>query len=312
MLFGLGLAVLVVGAEALIRGAVRIARRFGISPFLIGLTLVGFGTSAPELVVNLSAAYSGATDLAVGNVVGSNIANVGLILGVAALVRPLSAHMRLLKIEMPVLLGLSALVWVFASDGVISRIEGGMLLVGFFLFLGYMFRQARGETPAVREEIGSQTAAHAAAPWAAGLSVLVGLAGLVGGAELMVRSAVEMATALGVSQTLIGLTVLAIGTSLPELAATSAAAIRGQSDIAVGNVVGSNLFNFLLILGTTSAVRPLPVAESLIRVDIPVMVGFAILLVLVLANGLKVHRWEGSLLLAAYCGYIAWQVVQAA
>lgn len=310
-LFVVGLVILVVGAEFLIRGAVRLARRFGVSPFVIGLTLVGFGTSAPELVVNLSAAASGATDLAVGNVVGSNIANVGLILGLAAVIRPLAAHLRLLKVEIPILLGVSLLFWFLSVDRDVSRLDGILFLVGFVGMMVLMVRAARGEAPEVKAEIGSQTAEYAAAPWAAGLYVVIGLGGLVGGAELMVRAAVDLATGLGVSQAVIGLTVLAVGTSLPELAATASAAYRGHSDIAVGNVVGSNLFNVLLILGTTAVIRPLPVADSIARVDLPVMVGFAVLLAAVIGNGLRVHRWEGGVLLVAYTGYVGWQAVTA-
>jgi cation:H+ antiporter len=308
-LFVLGLLVLAAGAESFIRGAVRVARKFGVSPFVIGLTLVGFGTSAPELVVNLSAAFNGKPDIAVGNVVGSNIANVGLILGLAAVVRTLTAHMRLLKVETPLVLAASVAVWVMALDGDLGRFDAAILLAGFAGIMAFIARTARKEPPAVKQEIGKAVPK----PERMAVSVLfllVGLGGLVGGAELMVRSAVAVATSWGVSEAVIGLTVVAVGTSLPELASSVAAAYRGQSDIAVGNVVGSNLFNLLLILGATAAITPLPVDPVLLRFDLPAMVGFAVLLLLVLVNGLKVYRWEGAVLLLAYAGFIGWAVVR--
>lgn len=309
LMFGVGLAVLVIGAEGLIRGAVSVAARLGVSPFMIGLTLVGFGTSAPELVVNLSAALAGAPDLATGNVVGSNIANVGLILGVAALIRPLAARMRLLKIEVPAVIGVSLLLWLLASDGSLGRRDAAVLLTGLGVVFTALAVAARRESREVRAELATQPEVTEAPGrmWVGLVLVAAGLVGLVVGAELLVRSAVSMAREMGVSELVIGLTVLAVGTSLPELASTAAASLRGEADIAVGNVVGSNLFNVLLILGTTSAVTPLPVPTRLISVELPVMTGFAVLLWLVLANGLKVHRWEGAVLVVAYIGFVAWQ-----
>jgi cation:H+ antiporter len=307
--FAVGLVVLVVGAEALIRGSVGVATRLGISPFVIGLTLVGLGPTAPELVVNLSAALADAPDLATGNVVGSNIANVGLILGVGAIVSPLAAKMRLLKLEIPAVIGVSLLLWALAADGTLDRRDAAVLLTGLALTLAAMGIGARRESRAVKAEIADQPEITDTPGrlWIGLLQAVIGLVLLVVGAELLVRAAVSIARDLGVSELVIGLTVLAIGTSLPELASTIAAALRGQADIAVGNVVGSNLFNVLLILGATAAVTPLPVSPPLVAVDLPVMTGFAVLLWLVLANGLVVRRWEGGLLLAAYAGFIAWQ-----
>jgi cation:H+ antiporter len=311
VLFLVGLVVLVGGAEVFIRGAVRVARRFGVSPFLIGLTLVGFGTSAPELVVNLSAAAQGATGLAVGNVVGSNICNVGLILGLAALVRSLDGQMRLLKVEVPVLLAVSAAAWVMAHDREISRADGLILLAGFAGMMLYLSRSARREPAEVKAEF-REAAAEATGPaWATGLFVVLGLGLLVGGAHLMVESAVEIARTVGVSDEVIGLTVVAVGTSLPELASSLAAAWRGQDDIALGNVVGSNVFNLLLILGLTAAITPLPVPDGVARLDLPVMNLFAWALVPVLVNGLRVYRWEGAILLAGFVAFTGWQAVRA-
>lgn len=309
-LFAVGLAVLVGGAEALIRGAVRVARALGVSPFLVGFTVIGFGTSAPELVVSLSAALAGRSEIALGNVVGSNIANVGLVLGLAAVVAPLAAHMRLLKVEVPLVIGVSLLLWLLCADGAVNQIDGAVLLACFAGLVAYMYRQARAEPPEVKEELGL-TAAGKMRVWVAALLVVVGLAGLVGGAHLMVAAAVELARSAGVSEWLIGLTVVAVGTSLPEMAAAVVGAYRGEADLVLGNVAGSNLFNVLLILGATAAVRPMDVPPAALALDLPVMVGFAVLLFAVVANGRRVHRWEGALLLAAYVGFIAWQVIQA-
>jgi cation:H+ antiporter len=309
-LFLVGLIVLVVGAECLIRGAVRIARALGVSPFVIGFTLVGFGTSAPELVVSLSAAIRDSPELALGNVVGSNIANVGLILGLAAVIRPLRARMRLLWAEIPLMIAVSVLLWFLCRDNELDRLDGVILLAGFLVLSIYMYRTAREEPPEVKEEVGLAAAVHMRV-WIAALLVFVGMAGLIGGAHLMVTSAVEMAQSFGVSEWLIGLTIVAVGTSLPEIAATGAAAWRGEADIALGNVIGSNLFNILLILGTTVVVKPMSVNDAAITREIPVMIGFAILALVVVANGMVVRRWEGALLLLAYAGFVTWQVMSA-
>jgi cation:H+ antiporter len=308
--FVLGLIILAGGAELFIRGAVRVARRLGVSPFVIGLTLVGFGTSAPELVVNLSAVLSDAPGLAIGNIVGANIANVGLILGLAAVISPLTAQMRLLKAEVPAVIAASLALWIMAANGVIDRIDGAILLGGFVAMVVYVARTARREAPEVQEEFG-HLADRAKRTWVSVLMVLVGIAGLGFGADLMVDAAVEVAEGWGVSKEVIGLTVVAVGTTLPELASTLAAAYRGEGDIALGNVVGSNLFNLLLILGTMAQVSPLRVDESLRLFDLPVMVGFAVVLLIVMATGLRVHRWEGVVLVLAYIGFIASQVFRA-
>ncbi|QDU20838.1 calcium/sodium antiporter [Urbifossiella limnaea] len=307
LLFVVGLAVLGTGAEWLVRGAGRVARALGVPPFVVGFTVVGFGTSAPELVVSLSAALADTPEIAVGNVIGSNVANVGLVLGVAAVVAPLAAGMRLLKVEVPSVIGASLLLWVLSCDGRVGRADGGVLLLGFAGAAVYMYRVARAEPPAVKAEIGQAVAGQLRVSVAAVL-VVAGLGGLIGGAHLMVTAAVELARGLGVSEWLIGLTVVAVGTSLPELAACIAGAIRGEADLVLGNVAGSNLFNILLILGTTALVRPVPVPAAALTAELPVMTGFAVLLLAVVGNGLRVHRWEGAGLVAAYAGFVAWQV----
>lgn len=309
-LFLFGLLVLVVGAESLIRGAVRVARALGVSPLMIGFTLVGFGTSAPELVISVSAALKGAPDIALGNVVGSNIANIGLILALAAILRPLAAQMRLLRVEIPMVIGVSVLLWLLAWDNTLTRLDGAVLLGGFLAVALYTYRSARREAPQVKEEVGKEAASYMPV-WLATVLVVIGLAGLIWGADLMVEAAVKIARLLGVSDWVIGLTVVAVGTSLPELAATAAAAIRGDSDIALGNILGSNLFNVLLILGTTVVVHPIRVDDAILTREIPVMVGFAVLLVPIVGYKLRVHRWEGAILLAAYVVFLAWQVFEA-
>jgi cation:H+ antiporter len=307
-IFLLGLCVLVGGAECLIRGAVRIARALGVSPFIIGFTLVGFGTSAPELVVSVSAALQGSPAIALGNVVGSNIANIGLILGIATIIRPLDGEMRMLKVEVPLVIVVSLLLWFLCRDGTLSRIDGIIFLSLFLGVMIYMYGTARQEPPGVKEEVG-KTAAVKMPVWIAGILVAIGLGGLVWGADLMVGSAVAMAREFGVSEWLIGLTIVAVGTSLPELAATGAAAWKGESDIALGNILGSNVFNILLILGVTVVVNPMHIADSILFREMPAMVLFAVLLLPILFNGLKVYRWEGLVLLAGYAGFIVWQVV---
>ncbi len=308
ILFTLGLVVLAVGAELFLRGAVSVGLRFGLSPFVIGLTIVGFGTSAPELAVNLSAALRGSTDMAMGNVVGSNIANIGLIIGVSALLAPLAVHMRLLRVETPLMILFSLLLWALCADGDLGRFDAGVLLVGFVGMMVFILRTAKGEPEEVQAELASavRSGRH---PAFALVFLIVGLAGLVGGAELMVRSAITLAQLWGMSDLMIGLTIVAIGTSLPELASSVVAAARGQNDIAVGNVIGSNLFNILLILGITGMVMPLPTAPSLLSIQIPVMIAFSLILWLMMWRKQRVSRRTGVFMLAGYVGFIGWQVM---
>lgn len=310
LLFILGLVMLVIGAEGLVRGATRVARALGVSPFMVGFTIVTFGTTAPEQVVSISAALRGNSELALGNVVGSNIVNVGLVLGAAAVVAPFTAHLRLLRVETPLVVLVSILLWLFCSDGTLSRLDGTLLLCGFAGLVVYMYRSARAEPPEVKAEVGKEAAVKMPI-WQASLVMIVGLASLIGGAQLMVYAAVEIARAVGVSEWLIGLTVVAVGTSLPELAAAVVGAFRGESDLVLGNVVGSCLFNILMILGLTSVIQPMAVPPEALAVDLRVMFGFAVALLLIVANGLRVYRWEGILLVAGYATFIAWQVREA-
>jgi cation:H+ antiporter len=308
--FFVGLAVLCVGAQTFLSGAVALARSLRVPPLLVGLTVVSFGTSAPELAVNLSAALGGSPTLALGNVVGSNLANLGLILGAAALIRPLTVQMRLLRGEVPIMIGAVALLWLLTADLRLGRGDALILLAGVGAVTGYVYRAARREPPPVQDEFAHVVAGRLPLVLAV-LQVVGGLVGLVLGAELMVRAAVTLARTWGLSELVIGLTVVAIGTSLPELAATTLAARRGEADIAVGNVVGSNIFNVLLILGATALIEPLPVAAGIRRAELPVLLLFSVALVPIMLRGRHISRVEGAMLVAGYGVVLGWQLLRA-
>jgi cation:H+ antiporter len=289
----------------LVRGAAALALRLGLTPLVVGLTVVAFGTSAPELVVSVRAALDGAGGIAIGNVVGSNIANVGLVLGLAVLIRPVMADASLFRRDLPALLGVTVLASAFLLDGDVARGEGAILAVGLVAYLVWSVRAARAEQAVVDLPVDAPTGPA----WRDAALVVAGLAGLVLGADWFVGGAVGLAEAAGVSAAVIGLTVVAIGTSLPELATTVVAALRGESEIAIGNVVGSNLFNLLGILGVAALVRPM-VSPGLALADLAVMAGTAILLVPLVLSGRRMVRAEGGLLLAGYLGYVGYLVVQ--
>lgn len=314
-----GVVCLVFGAEWLVRGASSIAAKLGVAPIVIGLTVVAFGTSAPELAVSVSGAISGNADVAIGNVVGSNTFNILAILGLSAAISGLSIEQRLLKFDIPLLIAISLVAYVLILDDSVSRIEGVVLFVGIIAYTGWLLRGARkGESPAVEAEYKEVADSAEGATvsrsiaFQAGLIVL-GLALLVLGSQLLVNSAREIASALGVSDLVIGLTVVAAGTSLPELATSVLAAIRGQRDIAVGNVVGSNIFNLLSVLGASAAVSSNGVAvnSEVIRLDFPVMLAATIVLLPICWNGFMVKKWEGSLLVLFYVAYVAYLIMEA-
>lgn len=310
-----GFALLVAGAELLVRGAVRLAAAAGISSLVIGLTVVAFGTSAPELAVSVGAALAGRADIAVGNVVGSNILNTLLILGLSALIVPLSVARQLVRLDVPLMIGVSLLVVLLALDGRIGRLEGVLLFAGLLAYVAWSIRLSRRQGQ-VTEAAGAGSHAESGWRWwlAATFLVAVGLGLLVTGAHLMVEGAVAAARALGVSELVIGLTVIAVGTSLPEVATSVLAALRGQRDIAVGNVVGSNLFNLLGVLGLTAAASPLgmPVAPAALRFDLPVMLATAVVCLPIFFTGSAISRAEGALLLACYGLYLAYLLLGAA
>lgn len=317
LLLAAGLLALFAGGELLIRGATRLAAAAGISPLIVGLTVVAFGTSAPELAVTLQAALSGQTDLVVGNVVGSNIANVLLILGVAALITPLTVAQNLIRVDAPLMVTASLAAYFFAADGRISRLEGLALAAGIVAYTLFAIRSGRRESQAVAGEYGAaygeeRRAAQRGLP----LHLALGVAGiglLVAGAGWLVEGAVAVARALGVSELIIGLTVIAVGTSLPELAASIVAAVRGQRDIAVGNVVGSNLFNLLSVLGVTAVAAPegVPVPPEALAFDLPVMTAVAVACLPVFFNGYRIARWEGALFVGYYAAYVAYLALTA-
>ena len=313
--FVLGLVTLVFGAEILVRGATRLAAACGVSPLVAGLTIVAFGTSAPELAVSVSAALSGSSDLAVANVVGSNIFNVLLILGLSALITPLVVHAQVIRQELPIMLGASLLATLFALDGSIGLVEAAVLLVLLVAYTVFLVRQSRTESAAVQLEFGGpvvQVVTAKSAVMNAGL-VLAGLGLLVVGSQWLMDACVAVATALGVDNTVIGLTIVAAGTSMPELATSIVAAVRGQRDIAVGNVVGSNIFNLLGCLGAAGIVssQGLAVAPAMLRVDVWVMVAVALACMPIFASDGAVTRREGALLVFGYGAYTVWLVLAA-
>jgi cation:H+ antiporter len=311
-----GFAVLVGGAEVLVRGASSLAVRTGLSPVVVGLTVVAFGTSAPELAVSVGAARSGQAGLAIGNVVGSNIANVLLVLGVSALVGgSLVVAQKVVRIDVPIMVAASILVLVLSLDGRIGSLEGWLLVGGIVAYVVWTVATAlRGDDDEVVAEYEEAFGAAPSRPVALDLVQLVGgVLLLVLGSRWLVDSASEIASALGVSDLVIGLTVVAFGTSAPELATSVVAAVRGERDIAVGNVVGSNIFNLLSVLGATAVLAPggLPISDDALRLDLPVMLAVAIACLPIFFTGYEIRRWEGALFAAYYVAYLAFLVLDA-
>lgn len=301
-----GLVLLYFGAEGLVRGAASLALRAGITPLVVGLTVVAFGTSAPEMVVSTKAAWLGQGGIAVGNVVGSNIFNIAVILGLSALLRPMVVRMQLLLFDMPLVILASLVALLFLRDDQLARPEAALLFAGIIAYTAINIILARREKS---REIASEFAEgtpHASGRLAVDLLyVLGGLALLVLGARLFVAAAVELARLWGVSEAVIGLTIVAAGTSLPELATSILAAARKQDDIAIGNIVGSNVFNLLAILGAAGLVRPLE-ASGIGAMDLGMMVLTALVLLPMMRTRMMLGRWEGALLLALYGGYLWW------
>lgn len=314
--FLVGLVLLVVGAEALVRGSSRLAAALGVSPLIIGLTVVAFGTSAPEMAVSVKAALAGQADIAVGNVVGSNIFNVLGILGISALIVPLVISPQLLRFDVPVMIAVSVLIWGFCLDGVVSRLEGALLFAGLVAYVLVLISLSRREN---RQQQEARAAAGVLAPSGGGkqlvnlVLVLGGLGLLVLGAKWLVDGAVEIAHYLGVSELIIGLTIVAIGTSLPELVTSVVAGLRGERDIAVGNIVGSNIFNILGVLGAAGMIDPagLGVSAMILSFDLPVMAAVAIICLPIFLTGQVISRWEGALLLVGYAAYTAYLILNA-
>ena len=302
----IGIALLFGGGELLVRNASALARAWGLSPMVVGLTIVAFGTSSPELAASLTAALQGSPQIALGNVVGSNIANIALVLALVALVRPPTATAAFLRREVPIMVGAAALLLVLLVGGTVGRAEGALALLLLVAYLLVLLRPAE-EKAEVREAFAEEYGGSArTSTWAAALLVVLGLALLVGGANVLVLGATSLARDFGLPEMVIGLTLVAVGTSLPELATSLIAAAKRQSDIALGNIVGSNIFNVLGILGATAVVRPLRIPYEAIAIDLWVMLGLSVLLVPFLVSGLRLGRREGALLLALYLGYVAY------
>lgn len=312
----LGIVFLVVGADFLVRGASNLAAMVRISPLVIGLTVVAFGTSAPELAVSLHATFNNQTELAIGNVVGSNICNVLLILGTSALVAPLVVAQQLVRLDVPIMIGVSGLVFLFSLDGLIGPSDGVILFLGGLTYTLFLLYQSRRETnPDVQSEYAQEYGPKEFSWSQVSMEVLAFLGGmtcLVIGSQLLVNGAVTIAESLNVNPLIIGLTIVALGTSLPELATSIVASVRGERDIAVGNVVGSNIFNILVVLGVTSALSPdgIVIDPSILAFDIPVMIGVAIMCFPICFNDNLVSRWEGLLLLVYYLAYTLYLVMK--
>jgi cation:H+ antiporter len=306
----LGLVLLVVGGDWLVRGASGMALLARLTPAVVGLTVVAAGTSMPEMVVSVQSSLAGKPDLSMGNIVGSNIFNVAAILGIAALIRPLSIQGSTVRMEWPVMFLSSFLLLVLARDGVIDRVEAGLFLVGMVTFTAYAVYLARRTLTVEKAEFEEEmvTASFGrtgSKAWVFNLlAVLVGVGLLIGGSTALVKGAVDIALHFGVSEAVVGLTVVAAGTSLPELATSVMAGLRGRDDIAVTNVVGSNIFNILGILGVAGTIKPLPVSAEILSRDMYWMLGVALLLFPLMFTGRRINRLEGALLLGTYLTYL--------
>lgn len=301
--FFLGLLILVVGAEGLVRSSSALALRLGVTPLVIGLTVVAFGTSSPELAVSVEAALAGSSSIAMGNVIGSNIANIGLILGLTAMIRPMRVSPVLLRAQIPQMIAISLLLWLLALDGSIGAWDGLLLVAGLVAFVVHSYRSMAG-TAAVSgpAEIAPVAAIVQNKAW---LFIVLFAGTLAGGGMLFVNSAVEIARLFAVNEAIIGLTIVALGTSMPELATSVVAAFHKESDIAIGNIVGSNIFNILAILGVAALISPLSDA-GFSHVDYAVMSGFAVILLPMAWSGRTLSRPEGTVLLLGYFAYLGW------
>ncbi|NNE46803.1 MAG: calcium/sodium antiporter [Rhodothermales bacterium] len=310
LIFTVGLVVLYFGADWLIRGAASLALRFGIRPLVVGLTVIALGTSMPEFLVNFFAALSQQEALALGNIIGSNVCNIALILGLSSLVYPMSVSKGTLRKEYPIMMGVMLLFYLLALDGVISRIDGAVLVAGLFAFLMFVVFDARrsGVSPAVEQINDAGQEAILLRPWKKVAYLVGGILMLSLGARLMVDGATSIASNMGISPTVVGLTVVAIGTSLPELAASLVCAIKKEADMSVGNVLGSNLLNVLFVVGLVALIQPLHVDQQSLDVHFPVMLGFGVLLLPLAWTQYRITRLEGGVLLTGFVGYLTYLV----
>jgi len=310
----IGLTILTVGAEFLVRGSSRLAAAAGVSPLVIGLTIVAYGTSTPELAVSVKAAWAGQPDIALGNVVGSNIFNVLFILGACGLIYPLKVHVQLVRLDVPIMIATALIVPILGYNGVLGRVDGVLLVSALIGYTTFVIRKSRKESKAAQQEFAEEYAApkkiDARFMTINAVMLAVGLVFLVFGARLFVNGAVTLAQTFGVSELVIGLTIVAAGTSLPEVATSIVATIRGERDIAIGNVVGSNIFNVLSVLGCTALVNPIHVSEQAMAFDIPIMIAISVACFPIFFTGMSISRWEGGLFLGYYVVYTTFLVMQ--
>lgn len=303
LLLGGGLLTLYLGAEALVRGSASLALRWGITPLVVGITILSFGTSAPELVVSMQAAYAGESSLALGNVIGSNIANVLLVLGLAAVIKPIKVRRHLIRREIPLLIGATLLLALMLLNQSLERWEGGVLVVGFIFFIGYAVHAARRHAPrARREEEPPCPRLNRSLAW---LGLVGGLVALWVGSRWLVAGALAVAQQWEWSPYVVGLTLIALGTSLPEIATSIVASLRDEGELALGNAVGSNIFNILAVLGGTAILFGMD-SQHVSMVDIGLLVASAAIALPIMWTGFVVSRLEGVALLAGYAGYLAW------
>lgn len=305
-----GLVVLIVAGDVLVRGSVSVAERLGIPTLVIGLTIVAFGTSAPELVISLGAALDGLSGIAIGNVVGSNICNIALILGMSAVVLPLAVRPSTLRKEYPIMMLVMVVFYLVSLDGVVSKFDGFLLILGLVGFLAYLIIDSKRHAQQYREEEISEVDpdVHATPTWKKVAVLLGGIVLLAVGARLMVQAAVVIAESMGIDSVVVGLTVVAIGTSLPELAASVVSAIKQEADMSIGNILGSNLLNVLFVVGLVSMIRPLRVdAESLV-IHFPVMLAFSLVLLPIAWTSYRISRFEGGMLITGFVGYLVYLI----
>lgn len=316
VLFIIGLVLLLVGAETLVRGASRLATAVGIPPLIVGLTVVSFCTSSPELAVSISSALNGEADMALGNVVGSNIFNILFILGLSAMVAPLVVKMQLIRFDVPIAIAASVVVWVMGFGGFISRPAGALLFAGIITYILFLIRQSKREKNAeVKAEFETEYGKKPDGKGRMGvylIMIVAGLAMLVVGSNWLVNGAVALARMLGVDEVLIGLTIIAAGTSLPEIATSVTASARGQRDIAVGNIIGSNIFNLLAVLGLTALVSPngVPVPADMLRFEMPIMIAVTAVCIPIFFIGMSVSRGEGATLFGFYIAFTIFLILE--
>ncbi len=310
----ISLIILYYAADWLVSGAARLAQKYRVPPLVIGLTIVAFGTSAPELLVSVTAAIRENGEIAFANVIGSNIVNIAFILGLSALIRPLTTTVRTIRLEAPVMVASAILLFVFSIDSVLGFLEGGLLVTGFLVFLFFMYRTGKKESAHLSKEVEEEFKDAEAlvrkrkVRVPESLRIVFGLAGLIFGANLLIDSAVGLAEQFGLSQKLIGLTIVAIGTSLPELATSTVAAFKGENDISIGNLVGSNIFNILAIAGISSIISPIRLGEGIVGggylTDLLLMVFLSFNVWYFMATGKKISRYEGGFLVVIYVAYM--------